>query len=78
MAMSKMLMRMGKLRTAMRILLLLAREAIPEISVRAPENPIEVSRSVRRNNVTFWMGLSMKILKRIYPAIERMKHNSAL
>jgi len=41
-------MRIGKLSTAMRILLLLAREAMPEIRVRAPENPIEVSRSVSK------------------------------
>lgn len=41
-------MTIGKLRTAMRILLLLAREAMPEIRVRAPANPKEVSTRVMR------------------------------
>ena len=68
----------GKLNTAIRMLLLLAFEAIPEIRLRAAEKPNEDKTSVRIKIAGSLTGLLMKREKRRKPVRESTKHSTVL
>ena len=59
-AINKMEITTGKLRTAIRILLLLAFDAIPESKVRDEAKPREVNVRVAAKRNLSWMGLLRK------------------
>jgi hypothetical protein len=59
MAISKIEMTIGKLRTAIRMLLLLAFAAMPEIRLSDPANPHEQRRSVEKKSRWSWTGSSI-------------------
>ena len=68
----------GKLKTAMRMLLLLAFEAIPEIRLSAAENPKDDKTSVRIKSAGSCTGLLIKSEKRTKPVSESTRHNAVL
>ena len=61
----------GKLRTAIKILLLLAFAAMPDSMVREDANPIEDRRIVMENKSVSTMGLFKNKIKRTKPVSER-------
>lgn len=78
MAINKIEINTGKLNTAIKILLLFALEAIPDIRLREAENPIDVSASAETNNAVSLTGLKIKIENKPYPANESRVHNKLL
>jgi hypothetical protein len=69
---------MGKLRTAIRMLLLLAFEAIPEIKLKAAEKPKDDRRSVSIKIAGSLTGLLMNREKRRKPVSDKTRHNAVL
>ena len=70
MANSKMEMTIGKLRTAIKMLLLFALAAIPESMVSEAANPDDVRRMVMENKKRSTTGLFKNKTKRIKPVNE--------
>ena len=68
----------GKLRTAIRMLLLFALAAIPESIVREDANPIDVRRIVTENRKRSMTGLFKKRTKRTKPVNESIVHRMKL
>jgi len=68
----------GKLKTAMRMLLLLAFDAIPEMRLSAAENPNDDSTSVRIKSAGSFTGLLIKSEKRTKPVRESTRQSSVL
>ena len=77
-AISKIASITGKLSTAIRILLLVAFDAMPEIRLNEEENPNEVRNRVDRNNTISSTGFSRNKENRRYPDNESTKHNAVL
>ena len=78
MAINKSAIMTGKLSTAIRMLLLLALEAMPEIKLREAENPTEVNNSVRTKSPVSVTGLPMNVEKSKYAARESTRHSMVL
>ena len=77
-AINKSAIMTGKLSTAIRMLLLLALEAMPEIKLKEAEKPIEVKNKVRIKSPISVTGLPMKVEKSTYAARESTRHRSVL
>ena len=69
---------MGKLRTAIKILLLLAFDAMADSKVKEVENPKEVNRSVAKNSKVFSMGLLKNKENSTNPSSDNMEQNKKL
>jgi len=78
MAMRRRAMIIGKLKTAMRMLLLLAFEAMPEIRLSAAENPKDDKTSVRIKSAGSCTGLLIKSEKRAKPVKDNTRHSAVL
>jgi hypothetical protein len=68
----------GKLRTAIKMLLLLAFEAMPDIRLSAAENPKDANNNVSKNVFLSSTGLSIKIENMKYPIVVSARHNNVL
>jgi hypothetical protein len=77
-AISRMPITTGKLNTAIRILLLLAFEEIPEMRLKAEANAMEVSRTVTTNNTKSVIGLERNMVNKPYATIDKIKHKPVL
>lgn len=77
-AISKIEMTIGKLSTAIRMLLLFALDAMLDKRVRDVANPIDVSKINAPKMVVSWIGLPRNKIKRIYPETDRIEHNRKL
>ncbi len=78
MAINNMLITIGKLKTAIRMLLLLALAAIADIKLNAAENPIDVKSRVMKKSGLSFIGSEMKISNKTYPRNESNKHKQVL
>ena len=77
-AINKIPMTTGKLRTAISTLLLFALLEMPDIRLKEAEKPHDVKNNVHMNKGKSPTGLSMKIAKSTNPIIERRKHRREL
>lgn len=68
----------GKLSTAMRMLLLLALDAILDKRVRDVANPIDASKINVPKMTVSWIGLPRNKIKRKYPEIESIEESRKL
>ena len=68
----------GKLSTAIRILLLFAFEAIPDIRLNEAEKPNDVSTRVNTKSMGSFTGLPIKTENKPYPASESIRHKMPL
>lgn len=78
MAMSKMDITIGKLSTAMSMVLLLAFAAMLDKSVREAANPREVSKINVPNRAVSWIGLPRNKIKSAYPERDKMAQRRKL
>ena len=71
-------MTIGKLSTAIKILLLFALAAMPESMVSEAANPKDVNKMVSENRRTSSIGLFKNKVKRIKPVNERSRQSRKL
>ena len=77
-AINKIEINTGKLKTAIKMLLLFALEAIPDIKLNEAENAMEVSANAETNKTISCTGLKIKTEKRGNPAKESRVHSKLL
>ena len=68
----------GKLKTAIKIVLLFALAAIPERSVSEEANPNDVKMTVNKNKNRSAIGLLKKTIKSTNPVSDKMLHRKKL
>lgn len=78
MAIKRMEITIGKLSTAIKILLLLAFAAIPDSKVREAAKPKEVMTMTNRNSAESSMGLPRKRIKRTKPVRDKREQRKKL
>ena len=78
MAINRMEITMGKLSTAIRILLLFALAAIPESKVSEAAKPKEVTTMTNRKSATSAIGFPRKRMKRTNPVRDKSEQREKL
>jgi len=78
MAIKRMEITIGKLSTAIKMLLLLALAAIPDSKVREAAKPKEVMTMINRNSVVSSMGLPRKRMNRPNPVRDNSEQRKKL